>query len=120
MNIFVIIFISFMVLGVINLPFRYYFDVKTMYKKSDLIDQHIIFILLFIIFGLIMFLFIKQIKEYRKYYYIKKTVSDYDKWVQYWNERKSYGPIPENIDIPHEEYLNYKRYLKLKKIKKNI
>ena len=120
MKLFAIIFISYLIISSINLPFRYYFDKKTMYKNSDLIDQSTMFIILFSLVGIFMFLFTKQIKEYRKHYYIKKIVRDYDKWVQYWIDRKQYGPIPENIDIPVDVYLNYKRYLKLKKLKRKI
>ncbi len=121
-----IIFGIFLVMAV-NSATKYPLEKYTMYRNSDIADQPFWFILLFAFFGIFMLLFIKPIKQFRKEYYIKNKIRMYEFWVL------QHGILPPDPSVPinkvwvevaeehdeyYEEYMNNKRYLKLKKLQK--
>lgn len=94
--------IGFLYFNTIN----YVLNKKTQYNNCELTTKYC---LIFTIFGLFCFLFIDKIKEKRKIECFEILVKDYEK----------FGIDDNDIfdDENREEYLNMKRYLKLKKIK---
>ena len=104
---------------------KYPFDKLTMYKKSDISYQPAWFVLLFMFFGIFMFLFIKPIRQFRKNYYIKNKIRSYEFWNLTHNlfpmENPDQFPEPYNLcekDKYWNEYINNKRYLKLQRIQR--
>lgn len=116
-----ILFIIFVIM-VINSGVKYPLEKLTMYKKQDITYQSAWFVILFAFFGVFMLLFYKPIRQYRKEYFIKNKVRMYEFWVL---EHHTYPPEetelplqPERMDDLWDEYLNNKRYLKLKTIQR--
>ena len=110
------------VLMTINSGVKYPLERLTMYKKSDMSYQSSGFVILFAFFGVFMLLFIKQIKQYRKEYYIKNKIYMYEFWVLQHHTAppdETELPLdPERSDKLWDEYINNKRYLKLKTIQR--
>lgn len=112
------LFISILsVIICINCFFSNWLDKKTLYKKNRSYESEW-FVLLFILFGIFLIPFIKNIKNYRKNNYIKERfkfiihesvcMKEYpDIFEKYWGKE-------------YEEYQNYFRYKKIKKIKRKI
>lgn len=98
-----------------------------MYKKSDLSSQPGWFVIVFVFFGVFMFLFIKQIKQFRKIYYIKNNVRNYEFWClghgirppeDQMDFENKWPKTAEPFDKYYDEYVNNKRYLKLRKLQR--
>jgi hypothetical protein len=82
-----------------------YFEKLTKYK----VDLHYMpnwFVISYIFFGFLMFVFYKRIKEYRKQYYMVNQIK-YIEWYKLYHD----------YDYDDEKYYNFKRYLKIKKVK---
>jgi glucan phosphoethanolaminetransferase (alkaline phosphatase superfamily) len=108
-----VFFIWWMVFSV-NGSLKVSFDRKTMYRDQSLADMSGWFILLFVCFGFLMFLFTKQVREYRKNYFIKSKIKRYEEWLNITGVYvESFGEIK---NITPEQYFDYKRYLKLQRI----
>ena len=84
-------------------------DDKTRYSKNEFMNLKVFFLIFILSF--FSFLFIKRIKEYRKYLYIKERV------LFYKNIDLDNKYIPDNMK---DTIRNYEIYLKLRKIKKRI
>ena len=116
------ILLFLLVIMTINSGVKYPLEKLTMYKKSDLSDQSSWFVILFAFFGVFMLLFVKRIRQYRKEYYIKGKIHMYEFYVLKYNM-----PPPDITELPlspeandklWEDYINNKRYLKLKTIQR--
>lgn len=98
-----IIIYLIMILMVFNTIIKKYFEKLTKYK----VDLHYMpnwFVISYIFFGFLMFAFYKRIKEYRKQYYMVTQI----KYREWWKLSHDYDD---------EKYYNFKRYLKIKKVK---
>ncbi len=119
---YIIIFI--LILLSINSGLIHKFDKYTKYKNSEMSDQPMWFILLYIFFGVFMLLFTKQIKQLRKEIYIKNKIKVFEFWnikhgIHQPKDNDIYVPyIYENDRLEYDEYFNNKRYIKLKKIQR--
>ena len=91
------------------------FDKLTNYGDAKIYETPTWFTLTFMVFGFLMFPFYKRIREYRKIRYIKKEIEYFETWFQLLKENGMQS-------APHDynQYINYKRYLKLRKLKKKI
>ena len=95
----------------INLLFKEKFDKLTMYKDWEFQTLPNSIIWTFIFFGIFMFPFHKLIREKRKRLYYHHVIHKYEYWERCY---VPYG-LPEK---DKEEYINCKRYLKLKEIQR--
>ena len=127
MELFPRIMLIIIALFTVNSMVKYPLEKLTMYKKSDIADQPFWFVMLFMFLGIFMLLFIKQVKQFRKKYYIKNKVRMYEFWVLQHGILPPDPSVPLNKvwpeliqqnDIYYEEYVNNKRYLKLKKLQR--
>jgi len=90
------------------------FDKLTAFKDDKFPLTSIKFKLLYVFFGVFMFPFYKRIKEYRKIKYMEKELKYYDQWQKIIKENNYTGEHDFSV------YINYKRYLQLKKIKSKL
>jgi len=103
-----IIIYLIMILMVFNTIIKKYFEKLTKYK----VDLHYMpnwFVISYIFFGFLMFAFYKRIKEYRKQYYMVTQI----KYREWWKLSHDY----DDEEDGDEKYYNFKRYLKIKKVK---
>lgn len=98
----------------INVAFKEKFDKLTMYKDWEFQTLPNFIIWTYILFGIFMFPFYKIIREKRKVQYYKFVIRDYEYW------EKSIVPfgLSHKNETEKNEYINCKRYLKLKEIQK--
>lgn len=93
-----------------------WFNKITRYNDVDLHYYSGWFVLSCIIFCVFMIPFYKPIREYRKIYFIKKSVRRYEYWETSLSE---FGEIRRRLgDSQYERYIEQKRYLKLKELRK--
>ena len=112
---------------VINVMLKDSLDKLTGYKDWAFHALPNWFIWTFMFFGIFMFPFYKQIKEYRKTYYISREVQIYEQWYRmHRNMGTSLTPTMTSTSSydardkeKYELYVMNKRYLKLKRLQKN-
>ena len=115
LRIFVLISSSIGLLMCINMAFKDLFDKLTMYKDLEFQTLPNSIIWTFIFFGIFMFPFYKLIREKRKRLYYRYIIRDYEYWEKFFGQYPSYDSRKEE---ERNEYLNCKRYLKLKEIQR--
>ena len=111
---------SFLILLLIfcfNALLKNCFDKLTICGNTEFCWLPTWFILTFMLFGFLMFPFYKSIREYRKILYIKNKIRQFE-WCELF--MKVYIDGDMKGDKSYEEYLIFKRYLKLKKLKRKI
>jgi hypothetical protein len=115
----IIILIIGIVLGllIINAALQDLFDKLTVYKNDKYAWVSFTFSIFYMFFGVFMLLFHKRLKEYRKIKYIEKEIKYYEDWEQMLKDNNLYNNKTKGDYI---QYLNFKRYLKLRKLKKKI
>jgi len=91
------------------------FDKLTIYNDVKFHFMPTWFLLSFMFFGFLMFPFYKRIREYRKVLYMENVIRQFE-WNSFIYEKHGFGQDNEK----YNQYLNYKRYLKLKKLKRKI
>jgi hypothetical protein len=94
----------------LNAVLKNWFDKLTIYNGIEFHWMPTWFILTFMFFGFLMFPFYKMFREYRKVYYMENAVRQYE-----WR-KLAFG----YDDDYNKKYLSFKRYLKLKKLKRKI
>jgi hypothetical protein len=98
-----------------------YFDKITMYKGVEMHYYPGWLVILCICFCIFLFPFYKLVGEYRKVLYMKSKIKNYEYWNMIHNEADSQwgnGSMGTASNEDYESYVNYKRYLKLKEIKR--
>lgn len=104
-------------LMIINVAFKVKFDKLTMTKGWEIHTQPGWFVVMYILFGIFMFIFYKPIREFRKIHYMKCKVRHYEFWVlihgiPYRDEFTNFT----DKDDSYYEYIKYKRYLLIKEL----
>jgi len=115
MNIFIIIIGIIGGLLITNAALLNKFEELTAYKKNDKSWLSLRISTLYIFFGIFMFPFYKTIREYLKIRYIKKEIEYFEIWQKLLEENNFKGTQHD-----YDQYINYKRYLKLRKLKRKI
>ena len=96
-------------LMVLNTFLRYYIEKKTQFNGVDVSYYDWKFITVYLFIGFTFLFFKTRVKEYRKYIWIKDMIRRME-----W-QGKAY---PNSLLYDEKKYINYKRYLQLKKLKK--
>ena len=85
MNIFIFIISIITSLLLINSALQDKFDELTAYKDDKWAWASFKFMIVFMFFGIFMFLFHKKVKEFRKIRYIEKEIKYFEQWQQHQN-----------------------------------
>jgi len=112
---FILLFLTIIIS--LNAILKNWFDRLTMCGNTEFHWMPTWFIITFIFVGFFMFLFYKRIREYRKVHYMNNVIRQYE-WMQL--SFKKYDFKINVKDDDYYKYINYKRYLKLKKLKRKI
>ena len=110
-NFFVFFSLYMMSTFLLNLSIKSYFDKLTNYNNIELHWMPFKFIVLYMFFGYILLFFHKRVKEYRKVIYMENYIRHMDFMYLTRSHYRQYD------DVFEQKYINFKRYLKLKKIK---
>ena len=114
----ILMFISWLL--VINVGLKGKFEKLTICKDWEIHTLPNWFVWIFMFFGIFMFPFYKQLREYRKNYYIIRQVQIYEQWDSLYKNMGFSQKMDEYDKKKYENYLINKRYLKLKEIQKKV
>ena len=110
-QIFVNLILSITLMLLINIFIKDFFDRLTRYDDYELHTMSSKFVTLYIFFGFIMLIFYKKVREYRKVYYMKNYIRQME-WMNLTGLN-----VAISGDKYDKKYNNFKRYLKLKKVR---